>query len=137
MVFQMATILLFTFYFAADAPRIERALLSRMPPDRQRVTGWVWDTAIEQTGGYFYSRMILVVINGGLAALGALLVALFGFGFIGAPELAMSGVGFCLGGVFPIMIGFAGIALPRSAGTAVGLAEHRPRAHAVNRSHLR
>jgi len=57
-----------------------------------------------------------------LAALGALLLALFGFGFIGTPELAMSGVGFCLGGVFPIMIGFAGIALPRSAGTAVGLA---------------
>jgi len=66
LIFQMATILLFTFYFAADAPRIERALLSRMPPDRQRVTGWVWDTAIEQTGGYFYSRMILVIINGGL-----------------------------------------------------------------------
>lgn len=57
-----------------------------------------------------------------LAALGALLVALFGFGFIGSPELAMSGVGFCLGGVFPIMIGFAGIALPSSTGTAVGLA---------------
>ncbi len=57
-----------------------------------------------------------------LAGLGALLVALFGFGFIASPELAMSGVGFCLGGVFPIMIGFAGIALPSAAGTAVGLA---------------
>ena len=34
----------------------------------------------------------------------------------------MADVGFCLGGVFPIMIGFAGIALPASAGTAVGLA---------------
>jgi fucose permease len=57
-----------------------------------------------------------------LAAIGALLVALFGLGFIGSPELAMSGVGFCLGGVFPIMIGFAGIALPAATGTAVGLA---------------
>ncbi len=76
MIFQMATILLFTFYFAADAPRIERALLSRMPPDRQRVTGWVWDTAIEQTGGYFYSRMILVVINGGLFFIAMLLVGM-------------------------------------------------------------
>ena len=76
MIFQMATILLFTFYFAADAPRIERALLSRMPPDRQRVTGWVWDTAIEQTGGYFYSRMILVVINGGLFFVAMVLVGM-------------------------------------------------------------
>ena len=57
-----------------------------------------------------------------LAALAAVLVGLFGLGFIGSPELAMGGVGFCLGGVFPIMIGFAGIALPSATGTAVGLA---------------
>jgi predicted PurR-regulated permease PerM len=76
LIFQMATVMLFTFYFAADAPRIERALLSRMPPDRQRVTAWVWDTAIEQTGGYFYSRMILVVINGGLFFVAMVLVGM-------------------------------------------------------------
>jgi FHS family glucose/mannose:H+ symporter-like MFS transporter len=57
-----------------------------------------------------------------LAAIGAAIVSLFGFGWIGVPELAMAGVGFCLGGVFPIMIGLAGMALPTSAGTAVGLA---------------
>ena len=34
----------------------------------------------------------------------------------------MAGVGFFLGGVFPVMIGLAGIAFPSSAGTAVGLA---------------
>ena len=57
-----------------------------------------------------------------LAGLGAVLILLFGFGWIGTPEIAMAAVGFCLGGVFPIMIGLAGIALPSSAGTAVGLA---------------
>lgn len=57
-----------------------------------------------------------------LAALGAGIVSAFGLGWIGPPELAMAAVGFCLGGVFPIMIGLAGIALPSSAGTAVGLA---------------
>ena len=41
LIFDLATVALFTFYFAADAPRIERALLSRMPPDRQQVNGWV------------------------------------------------------------------------------------------------
>ena len=54
LIFNLMTVLLFTFYFAADAPRIERALLSRMQPDNQKVAGWVWDTAVEQTGGYFY-----------------------------------------------------------------------------------
>lgn len=57
-----------------------------------------------------------------LAAVAALLMLAFGSGVIGVPELAMASVGFFLGGVFPIMIGLAGIALPSSAGTAVGLA---------------
>ena len=75
-IFNMMTVLLVTFYFAADAPRIERALLSRMPPHKQKVTGWIWDTAIEQTGGYFYSRMLLMVINGGLFFVAMLLVGM-------------------------------------------------------------
>lgn len=76
LVFTMATILLFTFYFAADAPRIERALLSRLTPHRQKVVGWIWDSAIEQTGGYFYSRMLLVIINGGLFFVAMMLVGM-------------------------------------------------------------
>jgi predicted PurR-regulated permease PerM len=75
-VFNMMTILLFTFYFAADAPRIQRTLMSRMPPHKQQVTGWVWDTAIEQTGGYFYSRMLLMIINGGLFFVAMMLVGM-------------------------------------------------------------
>ena len=34
----------------------------------------------------------------------------------------MAGIGFFLGGVFPVMIGLAGVAFPSSAGIAVGLA---------------
>ena len=76
LIFNLMTVLLFTFYFAADAPRIERALLSRMQPDNQKVAGWVWDTAVEQTGGYFYSRMLLMVINGGLFFVAMILVGM-------------------------------------------------------------
>ncbi len=75
-VFNMMTVLLFTFYFAADAPRIQNALMSRMPPHKQKVNGWIWDTAIEQTGGYFYSRMLLMVINGGLFFVAMMLVGM-------------------------------------------------------------
>ncbi len=57
-----------------------------------------------------------------LAAIAAGVVTLFGIGLVGAPIVAMALVGFFLGGVFPIMIGLAGIALPQRAGTAVGLA---------------
>jgi predicted PurR-regulated permease PerM len=63
LLFQIVTVATFTFYFAADAPRIRRGLLTRLPPDKQQRLGWAVDTAIEQTGGYFYSRLILLIIN--------------------------------------------------------------------------
>lgn len=66
LIFQFFTIAMFAFYFAADAPQIRRAILRKFPPATQQRFGWAWDTAIEQTGGYLYSRLLLMVINGGL-----------------------------------------------------------------------
>ena len=57
-----------------------------------------------------------------LAAIASAIVFSFGLGWVSPPELAMAGAGFFLGGVFPVMIGLAGRALPRNAGLAVGLA---------------
>jgi fucose permease len=54
------------------------------------------------------------------AAVGMMIA--FGSGWITTPELAMTLVGAFLGGVFPVMIGTAGLALPSAAGLAVGLA---------------
>jgi predicted PurR-regulated permease PerM len=65
-VFQMFTLATFTLYFAADARHIRRAVLTKLPPARQERIGWAWDTAIDQTGGYFYSRLLLLVINASL-----------------------------------------------------------------------
>ena len=62
--FHWATVGLFTFYFVAEGPRLRRTVLSRVPPDRQERVLFVWEKAIEQTGGYFYSRLLLAVING-------------------------------------------------------------------------
>jgi predicted PurR-regulated permease PerM len=64
--FDVAVVAMFAFYFAADYPRIERALLSRMSPDRQHVYAWVSQVSIQQTGGYFYSRLLLTLINASL-----------------------------------------------------------------------
>jgi len=36
----------------------------------------VVDTAIEETGAYFYSRMLLMIINGGLFFVAMLLVGM-------------------------------------------------------------
>ena len=63
-VFQAVTIALFTFYMVARGPQLRRAVLSRFKQERQRQILFVWERAIEQTGGYFYSRLLLALING-------------------------------------------------------------------------
>lgn len=60
----LATMAMFTFYFAADFPRLQRSFLSWFPPDRQERLGWTIDQSITQVGGYLYSRLLLTVING-------------------------------------------------------------------------
>jgi predicted PurR-regulated permease PerM len=62
--FRWATIALFTFYFVAEGPRMRRVICSALPPSRQERMLFIWDQAIEKTGGYFYSRLALAVING-------------------------------------------------------------------------
>lgn len=65
-VFQALAVALFTFYMVAQGPQMRRAVLSRFHPARQRRILFIWERAIEQTGGYFYSRLLLAVINGAL-----------------------------------------------------------------------
>lgn len=65
-VFQALAIALFTFYMVAQGPQMRRAVCSLFRPDRQRRILFIWEQAISQTGGYFYSRLLLAVINGGL-----------------------------------------------------------------------
>jgi predicted PurR-regulated permease PerM len=63
-IFQALTIALFTFYMVAQGPQLRRTVCSRFRPERQRRILFIWEQAIEQTGGYFYSRLLLAVING-------------------------------------------------------------------------
>ncbi|MGZ5352244.1 MAG: AI-2E family transporter, partial [Actinomycetota bacterium] len=64
--FQILTIGLFTFYFVADGPKARRAICSLLPPRRQREVLAAWDVAIEKTGGYLYSRLLLASVNAGI-----------------------------------------------------------------------
>ncbi len=63
-VFQWATIGLFTFYIVAEGPRLRRVICAALPPERQERVLFVWEQAISQTGGYFYSRLLLAIVNG-------------------------------------------------------------------------
>ncbi|MEU5365789.1 AI-2E family transporter [Streptomyces sp. NPDC005925] len=62
--FQLLTITLFSFYFAADGPRLRRALCSVLPPTRQAEVLRAWEIAVDKTGGYLYSRGLMALASG-------------------------------------------------------------------------
>ncbi|MEZ5115815.1 MAG: AI-2E family transporter [Candidatus Nanopelagicales bacterium] len=61
--FDTLTVLVFSFYIAADGPRLRRTIGSWLPPARQRVFVTVWDIAIEKTGGFVVSKVILATLS--------------------------------------------------------------------------
>jgi predicted PurR-regulated permease PerM len=113
LVFNLATIAMFTFYFTVDAPRFKRTVLSHMHPSLQQRVGWTWDEAIRQTGGYFYSRLLLMLINGtgffftmvavGVPTMDALFLSVFG-AFV---SVFIPAVGTYIGGAVPVLITLA------------------------------
>jgi predicted PurR-regulated permease PerM len=105
--FDLLTIASFTFYIAADYPRLERALMSRMPPRRQQRFGWISELSIEQTGGYFYSRTLLLTIN---AALSFAVMMVLGLPLVFALPMAVF-MGF-FAEFIPVIGTFVGAAVP-------------------------
>jgi len=108
LIFNFFTMALFAFYLTADGPRVRRAVCSVLPPKKQQVVLNVWEIAIEKTGGYLYSRLLLAAIS-----------ALFGwaaFTLIGVPYAIALGlwlgltsefiptIGTYLGGALPALI---------------------------------
>lgn len=63
-VFQLLTVTLFTFYFAAEGPRLRAALCSVLPPARQTEVLRAWEIAVAKTGGYIYSRVLMALVSG-------------------------------------------------------------------------
>ncbi|MEU6016652.1 AI-2E family transporter [Streptomyces sp. NPDC047515] len=108
--FRLLTIFLFSFYFAADGPRLRRALCSVLPPTRQAEVLRAWEIAVDKTGGYLYSRSLMALISG--IAHYILLVVL---GVPYAPALAIwvglvsqfiPTIGTYLAGALPMLIAF-------------------------------
>ena len=77
-IFRLMTIGLFTFYFVADGPRFRRAVCSVLPRRRQEEVLNGWEVAIEKTGGYLYSRLLLATVA---AATSWIVMALLGVPF--------------------------------------------------------
>lgn len=69
LVFRFVTIGLFSFYMVSEGPKMRRTLLTLMPPHRQREALRIWEIAVEKTGGYIYSRLVLAVVAASFTAI--------------------------------------------------------------------
>jgi predicted PurR-regulated permease PerM len=62
-VFDFVTILVFSFYFSADSPRIKRWIASWLKPARQVVFIQVWDISVQKAGGFVISKLALATLS--------------------------------------------------------------------------
>lgn len=63
LVFQGLTLLLFAYYISAEMPALRASVASRFPPRQQEVISTVWAIAVEKTGGYVVSRLLLAALS--------------------------------------------------------------------------
>ncbi len=107
LIFKFFTIMMFTFLIAADEPRLVKAILGRLAPARQKRFRTAWNTAKVQTGGYFYSRLLLMAIT---ATLTLVVMLLIGVPTFFAIPLAFFGAFFVE--FIPVVGSYIGIAIP-------------------------
>lgn len=62
-VFNLVTILVFAYYLSADSVRLRQTIGSFLPPRYQPVLMTVWTIAVEKTGGYVVSRLVLALLS--------------------------------------------------------------------------
>ncbi|MFC9457809.1 AI-2E family transporter [Streptomyces sp. NPDC058430] len=108
--FRLLTILLFSFYFAADGPRLRRALCSVLPPAKQTEVLRAWEIAVDKTGGYLYSRGLMALISGIahyilLEALGVPYAPVLAV-WVGLVSQFIPTIGTYLAGALPMLIAF-------------------------------
>lgn len=61
--FQFFTLLLFAYYIAAEGPSMRRVIGSWLSPRVQLVFVTTWDIAVQKTGGFVVSRLVLAAIS--------------------------------------------------------------------------
>ncbi|MEU6405718.1 AI-2E family transporter [Streptomyces sp. NPDC046985] len=108
--FRLLTVGLFSFYFAADGPRLRRALCSVLPPARQTEVLRALELAVDKTGGYLYSRGLMALVSGIahyvlLEALGVPYAPVLGV-WVGLVSQFIPTIGTYLAGALPMLIAF-------------------------------
>lgn len=62
-IFQLLTLMLFAFYFAAEGPQLRRMIGSWLSPKYQDVFVTAWDVATAKTGGFVVSKLVMAAVS--------------------------------------------------------------------------
>ena len=63
LLFQAFTIGLFSYYMTSQGPQLRRNVCSILPQRNQRTVLLLWELAIQKTGGWIYSRLLLAALS--------------------------------------------------------------------------
>lgn len=104
-IFQMFTVMLFSYYMISQGPQMRRNACSLLPPQRQQLVLRLWELAVDKTGGWVYSRLLLA----GIGALTSWIV----FQVLGLPSPVALALWFGLTSQFiPVLGTYLGGSLP-------------------------
>lgn len=62
-IFDFVTVLVFSFYFSADSPRIKRFIASWLKPAQQVTFIRIWDISVTKAGGFVISKLALATLS--------------------------------------------------------------------------
>ena len=110
-VFTLVAIVILTYFLTADGPRLRRTLCSQLSPTRQRHVLHIWETAIDRTGRYIYSRFILGIVSAightiAFTVIGVPYPIALGV-WVGVASQAVPLVGTYLAGLLPALVALA------------------------------
>ncbi len=106
--FRGLTMVLFIFYILAEEPKLRRAILSGLPPHRQKYFNEIWTVSIEKTGSYVYSRGILAGISALYASIAFVIIGVpaavpLGL-FVGVVSQFIPNIGTYIAGFVPALV---------------------------------
>ncbi|MGZ5384297.1 MAG: AI-2E family transporter [Acidimicrobiia bacterium] len=98
----------FTFYLLADGPKLRRTVLSAVRPELQHEVLRMWEVAIQKTGEYVYSRVLLAFAS---AVFTYVVLLIVGVPFalplalwVGVVSQAIPAVGTYLAAIAPVLV---------------------------------
>jgi predicted PurR-regulated permease PerM len=106
----MVTVALFTYYLVADGPKLRRKLFSVLRPERQAEVARIWELAIEKTGGYVYSRLLLATVSAIFTSIALIIIGVpdaIALGiWVGVISQFIPAVGTYIASVVPLFVAF-------------------------------